>query len=50
MHMPACNLLFAQEDLEDLDVPRERKIKGCVGTYYYIGPPFLLGCDMYIGI
>lgn len=50
--MPDCNLQLAQEDLEDQDVPKERKIKGCVGRYYYMGPPFfcfyLLGCGMSI--
>lgn len=38
--MPDCNLQLAQEDLEDQDVPKERKIKGCVGRYYYMGPSF----------
>lgn len=35
--MLACNLLFAQEGLEDQDVPKERERKGCVDTYYYMG-------------
>lgn len=31
--MQGCNLLLAQEDLEDQDVPKEKK---CVGRYYYL--------------